>query len=38
MINPLIFRLPSKPSTESKKIKVTTYANLYRNLPQLVFT
>ena len=26
MINALIFRLPSNPSTESMKIKVTTYA------------
>ena len=37
MINAPIFRLPSKPSTEIVKIKVKTYANLYRNRLQLVF-
>ena len=38
MINALIFRFPSKPSTESMKIEVTANANLYRTRPQLVFT
>ena len=37
MINVLIFQLPSKLSTESMKIKGTTYVNLYRNALQLVF-
>ena len=36
MINALIFQLPSKPSTESIDIKVTTYADLYRNKLQLL--
>ena len=36
-MNALIFRLPSKPFTESLKIKVKTYAHLYRNRLQLVF-
>ena len=31
MISALKFRLPSKPSTESMKIEVTTYANLYKD-------
>ena len=31
MINASIFRLPSKPSSESMKMRTTTRANLYRN-------
>ena len=38
MINVLIFQLPLiKLSTESMKIKGTTYVNLHRNALQLVF-
>ena len=37
MISALIFQLPSKPSTDSTKIEVTIYTNLYRNRLQLVF-
>ena len=31
MTNVVIFRFPSKPSTDSMKIEITTYGDLFRN-------